>query len=405
MQLTEAQKRKLRRMPRPTYDMPPLTEHAGNEAPQSTATIVTSAPFRQISLQPKVLRQLLTLADDLYPFLGDLRGLALTCRILHSSCTHFSQTATHQCRELQENGNNSFAEYLAEVAKLKRFKSPITHFAWYSKILSPANCICFDVDADPYIQGPPSILLANRINVGCFSRQHSKEAGTAVPRYVRSFSWMKGRTVGIFYPRGSMPHVTAMLGALQNLGVRPQTVILDVCLVRPVWFPPAEVLDGLANVIAFPELVARDLLEVTEILQMKAKFDAYRQAFCERSQHLYVLCETNQAKDLRALVPELLCVDRLPAKVGTLGNRASPIIELLRLLDPLQTAGFDTVASQVPSALLRDLNGAPRFLPPSPGAADSPTLLVTDASVGSIPALIVTDSPDAIPGLEQLFHS
>ncbi|KAJ9452074.1 hypothetical protein DIPPA_14983 [Diplonema papillatum] len=231
-----------------------------------------------------------------------------------------------------------------------------------------------------------SLVRQRGVNVGATCTQHSS---TQPVDATKSFRWLINRDVRLFYPRGPVPHQLEMLRAVKALGIQPKALVLDVCLVKPKWFPAIQYMVDYTTVILVPEVPSRDALEEGEAQKIRAKFNKYLETSATAGQCLHVVLDSalaaELAKEITTSRVNVLSLD-LPDKEGPIGFRGHPQIELLTLLDSVFDDSLTLTVPAEREPIARD------FFSPAPGAGGvykySPSLTFSfgSAQPGAPPA-------------------
>ena len=222
------------------------------------------------------------------------------------------------------------------------------------------NTIAFNVNnpANSFKNGPPGMLpennaaVANRgLNVAVFSTLHSSTSGVD---YTAQFRWMKDRRIRLIYPRAAVPHMLGMLECVKKLCIQPTALVIDVCLVKPKWFPAIEFIREYPNIILVPEIPSKEALEEGEAQHIKEKFNRYLESFTTAGQCIYVVLDESLlevSKEIRTSKVNVLTL-RLPEKEGPTGLKEYPLLELLGVLDSVFDDDFTLTVPEEREALV-----------------------------------------------------
>eukprot|EP01060_Flectonema_neradi_P001697 TRINITY_DN11028_c0_g1_i1.p1 TRINITY_DN11028_c0_g1~~TRINITY_DN11028_c0_g1_i1.p1 ORF type:complete len:514 (+),score=122.93 TRINITY_DN11028_c0_g1_i1:357-1898(+) len=248
-----------------------------------------------------------------------------------------------------------------------------------TKLRFSINTLSFNVntpgDKFSFINGPigfnperNNLVCERGLNIEIVSTLHSS---TPPADYAASLKWLtegahQDTRVRMFYPRGAVPHTRAMMEAVRQLGIQPFALVMDVCLVRPKWFPNSDYFQDYPNVIIIPEIPAKDALDEGEAQRIRDKFNRYLQSFSLSGRCVYVVLDSDiapeVAKEIRINKANVLSLP-LPEKVGPIGLREYPLLEMLTVLDSVFDDGFTL---NVPEER-KSFSGSKKFSP-APGA-------------------------------------
>ena len=322
-------------------------------------------------------------------YAGDCRALVRTCSQLRGSvaqhCTVSLQLLQAWCTLEAGVHNESAYEVLSEALS-RRWKTctPKAVFtreyalaslhAFAQTQLKPAfNTLAFNVN-NPlgyFVDGPQGMrpehnraVSARGLNLALYSTLHS----SAQPvDYSQQLKWLQSRNLRLFYPRAAVPHMLGMLECMKKLHIQPVALVIDVCLVKPKWFPAIEFIREYPNVILVPEIPSKEALEEGEAQHIKEKFNRYLQSFATAGQCIYVVLDKDiapaVAKEVRTSKANVLSL-ALPAKEGPTGLREYPLLELLTTLDSV----FDDDFTLTVPAEREPLSPNPAAFSPAPGA-------------------------------------
>ena len=359
----------------------------GSEADPCKIRIQSPSPPNQESLPYKLSRfetmllDFVPISERLCEYVGDCNGLFETCVLLSSRifrfCSQDLQTYIGSYTLEAGCSNESAYEILDECLKRRLKKQPNQkskksvkqsrrreregrlvqlHAFMVTKLRFSLNTLSYNVntpgDRFSFVDGPVGFyptknpLISERgLNIEIVSTLHSS---TPPADYAASLKWLtegahQNTRVRMFYPRGAVPHTRALMEAVRHLGIQPSALVMDVCLVRPKWFPNIDYMQDYSNLIIIPEIPAKDALDEGEAQRIRDKFNKYLQSFSTAGHCVYVVLDRDIApevvKEIRINKANVLSLP-LPEKVGPIGLREYPLLEMLTVLDSVFDDGF-----------------------------------------------------------------
>eukprot|EP01062_Namystynia_karyoxenos_P075982 TRINITY_DN7391_c2_g1_i1.p1 TRINITY_DN7391_c2_g1~~TRINITY_DN7391_c2_g1_i1.p1 ORF type:complete len:898 (+),score=262.27 TRINITY_DN7391_c2_g1_i1:85-2694(+) len=307
--------------------------------------------------------------EEVATALGDLRALSRCCGELGDRlaryCTVSLQVAkaryTLEPGVASEAGAEALDAALARRRRAvfgarwrrthRRFAAVDMHSFMASSLAPRFNTVIINVNHPKvcFRRGPPGLqpevnpaVRDRGLNVGVLSTLHSS-IDRRWEDYVDAFRWLKGRNVRLFYPRASVPHMVGILGAVSQLNIRPSALVIDVCLVKPKWFPGIEFIKQYPNIFLLPEIPPKESLDEGEGARIRQKFNRYLSSFAAAGASVYVVLPTSIAHEVGAEEQtarvNVLSLP-LPERDGPVGLREYPLLELLTALDSVLDDSF-----------------------------------------------------------------
>eukprot|EP01064_Diplonema_japonicum_P033598 TRINITY_DN666_c1_g1_i1.p1 TRINITY_DN666_c1_g1~~TRINITY_DN666_c1_g1_i1.p1 ORF type:complete len:901 (+),score=203.18 TRINITY_DN666_c1_g1_i1:95-2797(+) len=374
--------------PTPTPDVDP--EGAFKIRVVSPSPPASALQPKQADLSPflNIFAHFDPISEVVFEYLGDCHPLMLTCTTLSKKIAHYCTVSLtmFKARYTLEAGvaNESAYEFLdSTLFRRRRAMHPkrlgkqqasvALHTFAQCKLKPRFNTIAFNVNSPKiyFKQGPPGlrpennpIVEARGLNIGVLSTLRST---TQQVDYTSNFAWLQNRNVRLFYPRASVPHMLGMLEAVEKLSIQPETLVMDVCLVKPKWFPGIEYMRQYPNVVLVPEIPSKEALDEGEAQKIRVKFNKYLQSFATAGQCIYVVLDQNIApevsKEIKTNKVNVLSLP-LPDKEGPIGLREYPLLELLTVLDSV----FDNDFTLTVPEEREPLTPGTAVFSPAPGA-------------------------------------